>query len=73
LDPAALAGAGRALLSVLVPVALAAGVLLADLRIAGGTWPVLGIVLTAASVTTGAVWWWRRGRTGDARAPDRTP
>ncbi|MFD9321252.1 hypothetical protein ACFWDQ_26900 [Streptomyces sp. NPDC060053] len=62
LDPAALAGAGRALLSLLVPVALTIGVLVADLRIAGGNWPVLGIALTAASVGTGAVWLWRRHR-----------
>ncbi|OQR60947.1 hypothetical protein B6E66_27370 [Streptomyces maremycinicus] len=62
LDPAALAGAGRALLSLLVPVALAVGVLVADLRIAGGRWPVLGVVLTAASVGTGAVWLWNRHR-----------
>ncbi|MET8163934.1 hypothetical protein ABZT34_06670 [Streptomyces sp. NPDC005329] len=62
LDPATLAGAGRAVLSLLVPVALTIGVLVADLRIAGGRWPVLGIVLTAASVGTGAVWLWRRHR-----------
>ncbi|WP_406007811.1 hypothetical protein OG440_17835 [Streptomyces sp. NBC_00637] len=61
-DPASLAGAGRALLSLLVPVGLVVGVLVADLRIAGGNWPVLGIALTAGSVGTGAVWLWRRHR-----------
>ncbi|MDR6979775.1 hypothetical protein J2X68_006512 [Streptomyces sp. 3330] len=61
-DPAALAGAGRALLSLLVPAALAVGVLASDLRIAGGNWPVLTLVLTAASLGTGAVWLWRRHR-----------
>ncbi|MER5199381.1 hypothetical protein ACWD3J_40120 [Streptomyces sp. NPDC002755] len=72
-DPAALAGAGRALLSLLVPVALTIGVLVADLRIAGGNWPVLGIVLTAASVGTGAVWVWRRHRGRGSRRGDPDP
>ncbi|WP_062644967.1 hypothetical protein [Streptomyces maremycinicus] len=71
LDPAALAGAGRALLSLLVPVTLAVGVLVADLRIAGSRWPVLGVVLTAASVGTGAVWLWNRHRHRHGHRPRR--
>ncbi|MFJ9021071.1 hypothetical protein ACIRPU_13950 [Streptomyces sp. NPDC102259] len=71
-DPAALAGAGRALLSLLVPVALIIGVLVADLRIAGGNWPVLGLALTAASVGTGAVWLWRRHRRRGGPHRDRS-
>ena len=61
-DPAALAGAGRAVLSLLVPAVLAFGVVVADLRIAGSRWPVLGIVLIIGSAVTGGVWWWHRHR-----------
>ncbi|MEU7419924.1 hypothetical protein [Streptomyces antibioticus] len=64
-DPARLAGAGRALLSVLsllVPVVLVFGVVVADVRIAGSRWPVLGIVLVTGSVVTGGVWWLRHRR-----------
>ncbi|MEU3280387.1 hypothetical protein [Streptomyces antibioticus] len=64
-DPARLAGAGRALLSVLsllVPVVLVLGVVVADVRIAGSRWPVLGIVLVTGSVVTGGVWWLRHRR-----------
>ncbi|MFE0730599.1 hypothetical protein ACFW2X_20570 [Streptomyces antibioticus] len=71
-DPARLAGAGRALLSVLsllVPVVLVFGVVVADVRIAGSRWPVLGIVLVTGSVVTGGVWWLRHRR-GSAPATD---
>ncbi|MFF0595783.1 hypothetical protein [Streptomyces antibioticus] len=71
-DPARLAGAGRALLSVLsllVPVVLVFGVVVADVRIAGSRWPVLGIVLVTGSVVTGGLWWLRHRR-GSAPATD---
>ncbi|MEU7026009.1 hypothetical protein AB0A60_04870 [Streptomyces sp. NPDC046275] len=49
----------RAAVSLIVPVAGVLVVLLADVRIAGDSWPVLGIVLIAGSVGVGA-WWARR-------------
>ncbi|MFE7168306.1 hypothetical protein [Streptomyces sp. NPDC057616] len=60
LEPATLASAGRALLSLLVPIAMVVAVLATDLRIAGSNWPVLGIALTVTSLVVGAVWLWRR-------------
>lgn len=60
LDPAALTSAARALLSLLVPIAVTLGLLATDLRIAGGRWQSLTIALAAASTTAGAVWLWRR-------------
>ncbi|MBE8475592.1 hypothetical protein [Streptomyces justiciae] len=62
LSPGALAGAVRAVLSLLVPVVLFLGVLAGDLRLAGSNWPVLGIVLTASSLAVGGMWLWRRKR-----------
>ncbi|MFD3548208.1 hypothetical protein ACFWUW_21855 [Streptomyces sp. NPDC058655] len=68
LDPGTLAAALRALLSLLLPLCLLLLVHVTDLRIAGRTWPVLGIALFAGSVAAGGVWQWRRhrrrGRTG---------
>lgn len=57
------AGAGlRTLLSLLVPLVLAAVTFLTGLRIAGSSWPVLGIVLASASTAVGAFWYRRRVR-----------
>ncbi|MGX1672799.1 hypothetical protein [Streptomyces sp. NPDC055400] len=64
LDPALIAGVARTLLSILVPVALVAAALVTGVRIAGSSWPVVGILLFSASVAVGAVWHWRRRRHG---------
>ncbi|WP_406458026.1 hypothetical protein OH768_27705 [Streptomyces sp. NBC_01622] len=62
LEPAVIAAALRALLSLLVPLVLAAVIFLTGLRIAGSRWPVLGITLATASAAVGALWYWRRHR-----------
>ncbi|MGY5127162.1 hypothetical protein [Streptomyces nigrescens] len=61
-DPAMLVAALRTVLSLLIPLSLILVVLLADLRLAGSRWPVLGIALVSASFAVGAVWQWRRRR-----------
>lgn len=58
----AMAAALRALLSLLVPIVLAAVTFLTGLRIAESRWPVLGATLAAASAGVGALWYWRRHR-----------
>ncbi|MFG2793971.1 hypothetical protein [Streptomyces sp. NPDC048419] len=60
LEPATLASTGRALLSLLIPIATVVTVLATDLRMAGSNWPVLGITLTVTSLVVGGVWVWRR-------------
>ncbi|MFC7845662.1 hypothetical protein [Streptomyces sp. NPDC057382] len=60
LEPDVIAATLRAVLSLLVPVALIAMTFLTGLRIADSRWPVLGITLAAASATVGALWY--RGR-----------
>ncbi|MBC2907547.1 hypothetical protein [Streptomyces cupreus] len=62
LEPGVAAAAVRALLSLLVPLALTAVTFLTGLRIADSRWPVLGIVLATASTAVGALWYWRRHR-----------
>jgi hypothetical protein len=62
LEPAAMAAALRALLSLLVPLVLSAVTFLTGLRIAESRWPVLGITLATASAAVGALWYWRRHR-----------
>ncbi|TVL92992.1 hypothetical protein [Streptomyces sp. SAJ15] len=62
LEPEMVVAALRAVLSLLVPLGLIFAVLLADPRLAGSNWPVLGIALTAASFAVAAVWQWRRHR-----------
>lgn len=62
LEPEAVAAALRALLSLLVPLALTAATFLTGLRIADSRWPVLGIALATASAAVGALWYWRRHR-----------
>lgn len=66
LSPGSLAGAVRVALSVLFPVLVITGVLAADLRLAGSHWPVLGLLLTVASLVAGGWWlrWHRRRATG---------
>ncbi|MCX2180506.1 hypothetical protein KV205_08190 [Streptomyces sp. SKN60] len=59
LDAAMVLALTRAALSLLVPVVGVLGVLIADARIAGSHWPVLGIVLIVGSVGVGG-WWARR-------------
>jgi len=61
-EPAVLAAALRALLSVLVPLVLTAVTLLTGLRIAGRSWPVLGLALATGSVAVGALWYRRHQR-----------
>ncbi|WP_328868793.1 hypothetical protein OHT76_01120 [Streptomyces sp. NBC_00287] len=61
-EPGVAAAAVRALLSLLVPLALTAVTFLTGLRLADSRWPVLGIVLAAASTAVGALWYWRRHR-----------
>ncbi|MBG0853244.1 hypothetical protein I2W78_15665 [Streptomyces spinoverrucosus] len=52
----------RALLSLLIPVGLIVVVVLADLRVADGLWPVLAATLITASFGMAAAWQWRRRR-----------
>ncbi|MCT7355988.1 hypothetical protein N4P33_28115 [Streptomyces sp. 15-116A] len=62
LEPDVVAAALRALLSLLVPLVLTAMTFLTGLRIADSRWPVLGIVLAAASVAVGGLWYRRHRR-----------
>ncbi|MEV6105429.1 hypothetical protein AB0M28_12055 [Streptomyces sp. NPDC051940] len=57
LDPAAVAGALRAVVSLLVPIALTVVTLATGSRLAGSQWPVLALVLFAGSVATGGLWY----------------
>ncbi|MFD7438169.1 hypothetical protein [Streptomyces sp. NPDC059861] len=52
----------KALLSLLIPVALVVVVVLADLRVADSHWPVLAVTLLTASFGVAAAWQWRRRR-----------
>ncbi|NWF30938.1 hypothetical protein HW130_32645 [Streptomyces sp. PKU-EA00015] len=61
-EPEAVAAALRALLSLLVPLVLAAVTFLTGLRIADSSWPVLGIALATASTAVGALWFWHHHR-----------
>ncbi|MGW5424424.1 hypothetical protein [Streptomyces sp. NPDC003943] len=62
LDPGTALALARALASLLVPIAAVALVVLADLKIAGGRWPALGVALFTTSLAVGGWWVWRRRR-----------
>ncbi|MFJ7065835.1 hypothetical protein [Streptomyces sp. NPDC101115] len=59
-DPAIVGSLVRAAFSLLVSVIGVAVVVGADLNIAGGRWPVAGIVLVGSSFVIGGWWVWRR-------------
>ncbi|MFB6839115.1 hypothetical protein [Streptomyces sp. NPDC056361] len=59
-DPAMGLATLRAVGSLILPAIAVLVVVTADLRIAGGRWPVLGIVLTSSCLFTGGWWVWRR-------------
>ena len=61
-EPDVMAGALRAILSLLVPLVLTAVTFLTGLRIAESRWPVLGITLAIGSAGVGALWYRRRHR-----------
>ncbi|GGY18650.1 hypothetical protein [Streptomyces tanashiensis] len=61
-DPSMVAAGLRALASLLLPLGGLLVVAATDTRIAGGQWPVAGIVLTASCLLTGGWWLWRRHR-----------
>ncbi|MFI6486908.1 hypothetical protein [Streptomyces sp. NPDC050564] len=67
LEPEVLAGALRALLSVLLPLVLTVVIVRTGLSIADSSWPVLGIALATASAAVGGLWYWRRRRRRKAR------
>lgn len=69
-DPAmALAGL-RALGALLLPAVALLVVVVTDTRIAGGRWPVAGIVMVSSCLLTGGWWLWRRRR---LRRPEPPP
>ncbi|KQX46211.1 MULTISPECIES: hypothetical protein [unclassified Streptomyces] len=70
-DPALALSGLRALGSLLVPAIALLFVIATDLRIAGGRWPVLGIVLTSGCLITGGWWQWRRHKR--RRSAEPTP
>ncbi|MEV0977612.1 hypothetical protein [Streptomyces sp. NPDC049915] len=68
LDPAVLLAAGRAVLSLLLPIGVTVTVLFADVRFAGSRWAAAGFAVAAGSVVTGVVWLvhhYHRGQDGD--------
>ncbi|MGA5192806.1 hypothetical protein [Streptomyces exfoliatus] len=62
IDPATAMAGLRALGSLLLPVGAVFLVIVTDTRIAGGRWPLVGILLTAGCLVTGGVWLWRHLR-----------
>ncbi|MER6998594.1 hypothetical protein [Streptomyces sp. NPDC000410] len=71
LNPAQLGGALRAVATLLVPLGLILLTVVMDIRLAGSTWPVLGIALISASVAVGALWYVHRWRSRRGRDQDR--
>ncbi|ROQ26467.1 hypothetical protein EDD98_6099 [Streptomyces sp. PanSC19] len=61
-DPATAVAGLRALGSMMLPTVALLLVIATDTRIAGGRWPVVGIVLTTGCLVTGGWWLWRRRR-----------
>jgi hypothetical protein len=61
-DPAMTVAGLRALGSMMLPAVALLLVIATDTRIAGGRWPVAGIVLTTSCLVTGGWWLWRRRR-----------
>ncbi|WP_051844819.1 hypothetical protein [Streptomyces globisporus] len=59
-DPAVAVAGLRALGSMMLPTVALLLVLATDTRIAGGRWPVVGIVLTTSCLVTGGWWLWHR-------------
>ncbi|MFF8507487.1 hypothetical protein ACF064_05285 [Streptomyces sp. NPDC015492] len=62
LDPYMARAGLRAVGSVLLPAAALLLVIVTDIRIAGGRWPVVGIVLTTSCLLSGGWWLWRHHR-----------
>ncbi|MEV6249398.1 hypothetical protein AB0M38_24795 [Streptomyces sp. NPDC051742] len=62
IDPATAMAGLRALGSLLLPVAAVLLVIVTDTRIAGGRWPLVGILLVAGCLVTGGGWLWRHWR-----------
>ncbi|WP_051874562.1 hypothetical protein [Streptomyces exfoliatus] len=69
IDPATAMAGLRALGSLLVPLVAVFLVIVTDTRIAGGRWPLVGILLTAGCLVTGGAWLWRHWRRH--RTPNR--
>ncbi|MEV7565591.1 hypothetical protein [Streptomyces tanashiensis] len=61
-DASMVAAGLRALTSLLLPLGGLLVVAATDTRIAGGQWPVAGIVLVSSCLLTGGWWLWRRHR-----------
>ncbi|GGU96589.1 hypothetical protein GCM10010275_38350 [Streptomyces litmocidini] len=59
-DPAMAVAGLRALGSMMLPAVALLLVIATDTRIAGGRWPLVGIVLAASCLVTGGWWLWRR-------------
>ncbi|WP_328940527.1 hypothetical protein OG259_01680 [Streptomyces sp. NBC_00250] len=59
LDPVMARAGLRAVGSVLLPTVAIFLVVVTDIHIAGGRWPVLGIVLTTSCLVSGGWWLWR--------------
>ncbi|MEF9880951.1 hypothetical protein [Streptomyces sp. P9-A4] len=68
-DPALAMSGLRALGSLMLPAVALFLVLATDIRIAGGQWPVLGIVLTSGCLITGGWWHWRRRKRRRSQEP----
>ncbi|MFF3842761.1 hypothetical protein [Streptomyces sp. NPDC001930] len=62
LDPVMARAGLRAAGSLLLPSVALLLVIVTDIRIAGGRWPVVGIVLTASCLFSGGWWLWRHYR-----------
>ncbi|MEE1820480.1 hypothetical protein PUR59_36385 [Streptomyces sp. SP18ES09] len=68
-DPSTVAAGLRATGSLLLPLGGLLVVAATDTRIAGGQWPVAGIVLVSSCLLTGGWWLWRRHRRSAEPSP----